>query len=169
MENKGNKKKIDGLLSLLSNEATKDSIKLLKKNGYNSIRDHKDLELKLADLYRNADDKLIIEKEFCEIHPHKNFILKYSIKEEPKEETNIESPNGVSLTEEGVKEILKKYIGENTSNCSGNPNCNCNSNFSGNGNTPNFYQNKNQDNTTLIVGIVALVSVFGLLIHYKNK
>ena len=42
------KKKIDGLLSLLANEATADSRRLLSQYGMPDAKNHKDLELVLV-------------------------------------------------------------------------------------------------------------------------
>ena len=56
------KKKIDGLLSLLANESTADSRRLLRKYGMDDAKNHRDLELKLAELYKNASDKIQMDK-----------------------------------------------------------------------------------------------------------
>jgi hypothetical protein len=75
---------------------------LLKKHSGQDASDTKDLELKLARVYANSPRKLDIEKEFAEIHPHKDFILKY-IKPIPvevpkKEEPKIEEAKVVATT-----------------------------------------------------------------------
>jgi hypothetical protein len=126
------KKKIDGLLSLLANESTEKSRGLLKKYNQPDAKNHMDLELKLANLYKTSADKKLMDKEFCEIHPHKDFILKYTVK--VPEQLTVESKNEIGMTEDSVKDILKKYIAEtgDFSNCAGNNNCGCNkSSFSG--------------------------------------
>ncbi len=108
-----NKKEIT-LMTLLANEATADSRRLLKKYGNIQASNHTDLEQKLAQLYFQMDDKIALEKELAEIHPHKNWLLKYI---QPK----------VEIKPEDVKtepnEIEKK---SNFSNCSCSGKCPCN-------------------------------------------
>lgn len=81
-------------MTLLANEATGDSRKILKKYGEPDATDHEDLEVKLANLYFKTDDKRKLEKELAEIHPHKNWILKYTAPkvEIKKEEVKVEIP-----------------------------------------------------------------------------
>jgi hypothetical protein len=91
--NKPTKKEIT-LMTLLANEATADSRKLLKKYNKADAKDCADLEVKLAQLYFGTPDKLAIEKDFAEIHPHKNWILKRTKVEEVEkpEVVEIEQP-----------------------------------------------------------------------------
>lgn len=81
-------------MTLLANEATADSRKLLKKYNKADAKDCADLEVKLAQLYFGTPDKLAIEKDFAEIHPHKNWILKRTKVEEVEkpEVVEIEQP-----------------------------------------------------------------------------
>jgi hypothetical protein len=163
------KKKIDGLLSLLANEATTDSRNLLKKYNKPDARNTKDLELKLADLYKNADDKIEMDREFCNIHPHKNFIVKYTKVSEPTE-TNVIAPHGVTMTEDKIKDILKSYINDgNYSNCEGNPNCSCNkSSFAGY--NESFGTPIANNTNTIALTIVGIVAILGIVMQTKyNK
>lgn len=162
------RKKIDGLLSLLSVEATRESRDLLIKHGKPDAKNYKDLESKLAELFHSCDDKKALEKELCEIHPHRQFILRYVEKPAPKE-TKIEAPNGALLTPDNIKEILREYISSNSdnfSNCAGNPNCNCgSSSFTGgpssSGTTP-------INNTHMLMGVLGVVAIVGLLVYSKR-
>jgi hypothetical protein len=165
-----NKKKIDGLLSLLANEATADSRNLLKKYSKPDAKNTRDLELKLADLYKTAPDKIVMDKEFCEIHPHKNFIIKYTKKTEPAE-LDIIAPHGYSITEDKVKDILKSYINENNSfsNCDGNPNCGCNkSSFAGYNESFGSPQQSNNNTMTVALTVVGIVAILGIFMHHKH-
>jgi hypothetical protein len=165
-----NKKKIDGLLSLLANESTSDSRNLLKKYSKPDAKNTRDLELKLADLFKTAPDKIEIEKEFCLIHPHRNFILKYTKKTEPAE-TNIISPHGVTITEDKVKDILKNYINDsgNFSNCEGNPACSCNkSSFAGYNESFGSPQQSSNNSVTVALSVVGIVAILGILMHHKH-
>jgi|TARA_R110000744_G_scaffold232318_1_gene350376 hypothetical protein len=75
--NKHNKKKQDiTLMTILANEATKESDELLKSYNKPKATGHTDLEDKLAQLYFELDDKLSLEKKMAEIHPHKNWIVR---------------------------------------------------------------------------------------------
>jgi hypothetical protein len=65
------------LMELYAYNATIPSRQLLRKHGVADAIGYLDLQQKLTDLYQSKDDKITIEKEFAEIHPHKDFILKY--------------------------------------------------------------------------------------------
>jgi hypothetical protein len=99
------------LIKLLAYQRTPQLRAILKKYGKEDAKNLSDLELKIAELYANSDDKLTLEKEFAEIHPHKSFVLKHLA---PKEK---------SIDE--IKEEMLKFANEETSNCEGNPNCKC--------------------------------------------
>ena len=100
--NTPNKREIT-LMTLLANEATADSRKLLKKYNVADAKDCSDLEVKLAKLYFNTPDKLAIEKDFAEIHPHKNWILKRTKVEEVEKPIEAEVPIAVAVAVEPQK------------------------------------------------------------------
>jgi hypothetical protein len=64
------------LMTVLANEATGPSRKLLKEYGMADAKNYTDLEVKLAELYFNTTDKVALEKKLAAIHPHKNWILR---------------------------------------------------------------------------------------------
>ena len=66
------------LLSVLANGSTEAAEKLLEKHSGEKAKDIDDLAEKLAKVYALSNSKLDLEREFAEIHPHKNFILKYT-------------------------------------------------------------------------------------------
>lgn len=78
-------------MTLLANEATSDSRKLLRKYNKPDATSSDDLENKLTQLYFDTTDKVALEKEMASIHPHKKWLLKY---EKPAEviEKKIEAP-----------------------------------------------------------------------------
>jgi hypothetical protein len=78
------------LMTLLANEATDGSRKLLKKYGELDAKNYKDLEVKLAELYFKTTDKVTLEKELAALHPHKKWILKNTEPEVKITETVIE-------------------------------------------------------------------------------
>jgi len=138
------------LMTLLANESVAESRNLLKKYGKGDAKDHKDLEVKLAELYFATPDKVQLEKELASIHPHKNWILKYypQVKEEIKKEP---------IKEEALP------IKENKSNADGD--CGCTSNFDASS-TPNT-----QRIITPLdyIAIIGLVGVIGLTFYVISK
>lgn len=64
------------LMTVLANEATGPSRKILKQYGMPDAKNYQDLEIKLAELYFNTKDKVALERKLAEIHPHKNWILR---------------------------------------------------------------------------------------------
>lgn len=64
------------LMTLLANEATGPSRRLLKKYNRPDATNYEDLETKLAELYYAVPDKIAIEKQLADIHPHKAWILR---------------------------------------------------------------------------------------------
>jgi hypothetical protein len=74
-KNKQPKKDIN-LMTLLAFESTGDARRLLKKYGLEDAKSYGDLEIKLAELYTSVDDKLQLEKDLAEIHPHKKWLLR---------------------------------------------------------------------------------------------
>ena len=82
------------LTELLAYNATASARKLLQKYGRQDAVGYDDLQSKLDDLYKYENDKIAIEKEFAEIHPHRDFILKYL--SPPPTKTNIILPENTS-------------------------------------------------------------------------
>jgi hypothetical protein len=80
MASENNKLKKGGqeitLMTVLANEATGPSRRLLKDYGMSDPKNYQDLEIKLAELYFNTKDKVELEKKLASIHPHKNWILR---------------------------------------------------------------------------------------------
>ena len=75
LRSKDSKKKDISLMTLLAYESTNDARKLLQKYKQSDAKGFSDLESKLANLYFKVDDKLQLEKEMAEIHPHKKWLL----------------------------------------------------------------------------------------------
>ena len=92
------------LMTLLANEATSDSRKILKKYDKPDAKHCIDLEVKLAELYFGQSDKKQLEKELSEIHPHKEWILKNQTPEPIIEEKEIKVES-VSKEPETTKNI----------------------------------------------------------------
>ena len=135
------------LMTLLANEATDGSRKLLKKYGEQDAKNYKDLEVKLAELYFKTADKVQLEKEVAELHPHKKWILKNS---EPE----------VKVTETVIKEEKKSNLDSNDCPYCKDNDCPCTS-------TPQIYSNVvGAEQKTIgfeqYIGPVMLVAVIGM-------
>lgn len=156
------------LLTLLANTKTADARQLLKKYGKGDATDYNDLALKLAELYQSSDEKVAIEKEFAEMHPHKDLILRnLTPKPIPVEEK-------ANFTQAETDQLHRQFIGSNMngySNCGGNPTCSCNSKFSNacgcgsgfDGNTQST--NAPMSKMTDWIGPIALVFAMGTIAY----
>jgi hypothetical protein len=98
MKRKNTKQEIT-LMTLLANESASESRKLLKKYNKPDAKNCADLEVKLAQLYFDAPDKLAIEKELAEIHPHKEWILKRTKVEEVEKPVEVVEAQKTSSAE----------------------------------------------------------------------
>lgn len=150
-------------MTLLANEATADSRKLLKKYGRPDAVNHEDLEVQLANLYFQTNDKKSLEKELAEIHPHKNWLLK-------------QFPAPVEVKKEEVVVVAepekKSKADGDYSNC--NPNCPycrmrmsncCGNSYSG----FNGEQQAQFNRPTDYVGVIGMVAVVGALFFVLSK
>lgn len=183
MQKSNKKQNIRGLLGLLAVDSAQDVNTLLSKNGISPSNDPNELANKLAALYQNAPDKLIIEKQFAAIHPHKNFILKYNSAPSGGE-SMVKAANVKIADDQETKQLLRQFISTAAptpefSNCEGNPNCNCKqrmSNACGCSGFSGFDAQGVQmqlgrsisNNKELIIGGLVLVTVIGLFLHYKK-
>lgn len=158
IRSKGKRKDIT-LMTLLANESTVDSRKLLKKYGKQDAADYEDLEVKLSKLYLETDDKVKLEKELADIHPHKKWLLK----------------NTEPVIEVKKEEVVVKAEPETKSNADGmgcNPNCPyCQammaqrfaSGFS------NVSGDNNGNKSMEYVGLIGMVAVVGALFFVMSK
>lgn len=90
------------LMTVLANEATGPSRKILKEYGMPDAQNFQDLEIKLAELYFNTKDKVALEKKLAAIHPHKNWILK-----------NVQPVIEEKSKQEQVEEVKSNLDGDN--------------------------------------------------------
>lgn len=138
------------LMTLLANESTSDSRKLLKKYGRPDAKNHKDLEIKLAELYFATPDKIQIEKELASIHPHKDWIVKYF-------------PENTKLVELGPTEAEEIPKTENKSQADGSCACGCgsgSSNFDASTNpTPNIQKSLTPIDYVAILGVIGIIGL----------
>ena len=149
---KNNGKKDITLMTLIANESASDARKLLKKYGKPDAENHNDLEVKLADLYFKADDKIKLEKELAEIHPHKKWIMRVLV------------PPVVEVVKEEVKvEVKPEPTIEKKSNADGCGCSNCMSNASGNSNDKKTYSPIDY------IGVIGVIGVLGIVFYSISK
>ena len=154
------------IMGLLAECSTDDAKRLLRKYGLPDAKNKQDLELKLATLYKKCDDKKQLEKDFAEIHPHKEFMKKYLL------------PAPIVKTEVVVEDITpaqnvtveSTQMPEKVSNCDGTS-CNCNSsNFSGlDGSQTNNSINSNDKDKLIIFGMFGFFSILALVLISQKK
>lgn len=70
------KKREITLMTLLAWDATASARELLKKHNIPDAVNVADLEKKLSDLYLSSSDKIALEKELANIHPHRNWLIR---------------------------------------------------------------------------------------------
>ncbi len=159
------------ITELLSINRTADCRRLLKANGMPDATSHADLQNKLVELYRNTPDKRELEKQIAELHPHREFILKYlPVKDDIKVQpvTDVDAKTKVIANEwagtEGNRNAYnQKYL------CA----CGCGgSSFDGTG--PNKFATierrlQQQNTLTIIVGTLVAVGLIGAIIHYSKQ
>ena len=162
------------LLEVVSIGSTGDARRLLKKYNEPDATNHKDLEYKLSKLYQKTDDKVKLEKEIAEIHPHKEFIL-HNLTPTPAEPEIM-----VAEVEDKTREMATGGCGCGNPNCRNNQvsnACGCSSHFGGTSNacgscsgvdgagSPETSKPMSMDNGLMILGIVGIISIFALSIR----
>jgi hypothetical protein len=181
-------KEYQTLLSVIAYGSTDDARKLLKKHSGQDAKNPQDLEVKLARVYALSTSKIDLEKEFAEIHPHKDFILKYKTPKQVKITTDAKPLEKPISIDKAVKDSdVKKSVSEGEEfynanaqekcNCGagkghppcGNPNCEkCSKYFSADG------QEGTQSTQVLnqrlfVLGLVSVVAIFGMVLYTTQK
>jgi hypothetical protein len=171
------------LLSVLAEGSTDKALALLKKHSGEDARDIKELEAKLSRVWAVAPYKKEIEKEFAEIHPHKDFILKYiqpivELSHLKAGDANPVSVNNDALVEKSVI-VHDGYANASGHAPCGSPNCNhckryfssldgnkgcqCSSNASG-----ETAIQSNPNNSIVILGMISIVAIVGVVMYLKS-
>jgi hypothetical protein len=155
--NKLDKKKQEiTLMTLLANEATKESSQLLQQYGKPKPKDFVDMEVKLAELYFEQPDKVVIEKKLAEIHPHKNWLIRTLDLEKKKEnvieEPVVEQPDQIQKIKDAVVESVSKF-----------------SDFNGTKDQPIVSEKSDRVSSMEIIGIVGVIGLIGLTFIIVSK
>lgn len=163
------------MLSVLANVSTGDARRLLVERTGQDAKSVQDLEDKLAQMYATSTDKLDVEKRFAEIHPHKDFILKYSQVSansiaEPTSEM-ITQPNDSTVITNNAPNVEKIVLqptgmGNQMIGCS----CRCcrGDIYSNADGDQSIARSSKSDNTALIVGMVSIVAIMGMVMYLKS-
>ena len=155
------------LMTVLAHCKTAESDRLLEEHNIPKAVNHEDLEYKLSKLYRDSDDKISLEKKVAELHPHKDFILKYCSPKKEEEPIKTESikpkevVDAVSMAEKIIVEPKSRFDSCSCSSCQ-------KSSFDAN---PNSLLNQNQkstDDKIVLLAIFGFVSVIALVLVTKK-
>tara|TARA_R110001592_G_scaffold43848_5_gene141856 strand:- start:782 stop:1291 length:510 start_codon:yes stop_codon:yes gene_type:complete len=157
------KKKEITLMTILANEATKESQAILSKYKKPKAQSYSDLEMKLAELYfAPKTDKIILEKELASIHPHKTWLIKTLELDKPTEKVEV------------IEEIKPSKLSKETctSDSCIDEDCTTHGNqgmsgFSGE-QTPNSKSVLSRSNIE-IIGLVSVVGLIGLTFIIVSK
>jgi hypothetical protein len=164
------------LIAVLANGSTANARSLLLKNTGQDAKNKRDLANRLAMMYMKSHNKIDVEKAFAEMHPHKDFLMKYlsPTSSETLKVTELNPspaplvPTPPPSTDIPINTVV---VDANKSNFSGEDNSycrcpNCRGGYSNaSGNIP-----QTQSNVTaiIVVGIVGLVALAGMVMYLKK-
>lgn len=155
------KKQYKTLLSVLASGSTPEARRLLKDYCGEDAFSEVDLENKLAKMYATSTSKLDLEKQFAEIHPHKEFILKYCTKMDCNEPINVNDLNTSNTRVVKQVDIITPPTKEEIENPTEGRACSCGckkySNADGDSSS-----NSSQPNMMMMVGVIGIVSIVAL-------
>lgn len=168
------------IFTLLANEATGDAGKLLAKYGKQKASSYGDLEAKLTEVYYKTPQKIEMEREMVNIHPHKNWILKHTKPVETREITK-DTANINKIIEKGIQIEPAGYVNaegdcdcpecqleriEELSNASGD--CGCGGGHSSLDGTTSI----KKDHTPIIVASIVTfgaIAITGLVLYFRHR
>jgi hypothetical protein len=152
------------LMTILANEAANECRQILKKYKKPNASNHADLEVKLAELYFEQPDKIQIEKDLAEIHPHKKWLVK-SLDLAPKSEMSCDKCEEAEkkLTEMKSSNDLEEAVNKSIAKFS---------DFNGSKEVPQqpiIAESKNNYSSTEIIGMVGALGIIGLTFIIVSK
>lgn len=154
------------IMGLLAECSTNDAKKLIKKYGLPAPRNTQELEFQLAKLYKTCDDKKQLERDFAEIHPHKEFLKKYLLPKPPVP-TELEVK---TLVPDPIVVKEKEQTPETVSNMNGYPYPHNISSFNGLDGNQTIANNSTNDKDRLIIfGMFGFVSILALVLISRNN
>lgn len=171
MANKRQKKQYSTLLSVLSSGATPEARRLLKDCTGQDAFSEQDLEHKLTRLYTNSTSKLDLEKDFADIHPHKDFILKYCVTKsimpmnEPININKLNNSNTEIVKQVDITTIPTKKEIENPTEGRA---CACGCGKYSNADGEKISQSSKVNLTIVVLGIVGIVAIVATILYLKH-
>lgn len=150
------------LMTVLANEAAKESANVLAKYNKPKAKNHEDLEVKLAELYFEQPDKISIEKELAEIHPHKKWLVK-SLNLVKKDEVKCEKCKKANEKQAETSKLdeIKDLVSESVSKFS---------DFNGSKDTPQPIVHDNSKFSSIeIIGMIGAIGLIGLTFIVVSK
>jgi hypothetical protein len=169
--NKRQQKQYKTLLSVLASGSTPEARRLLKECTGEDAFSEQDLEQKLTRLYIDSTSKLDLEKDFADIHPHKDFILKYC---ETKSIMPMNEPINVNKLNSSNTEVVKQVeiITAPTKKEIENPTegraCACGCGKFSNADGEQISQSIKVNLTIAVLGVVGIVAIVGTILYLKH-
>ena len=154
------RKQYKTLLSVLASGSTPEARRLLKDYCGEDAFSEVDLESKLANLYAKSTSKLDLEKDFANIHPHKEFILKYCQPMDCKEPININDLNSSNTKVVKQVDIITPPTKQEIENPTEGKACTCGCQKYANADGDSTSSGMN--NTVMALSIIGLVSIVAL-------
>lgn len=165
------KKQYRTLLSVLASGSTPEARRLLKDYCGEDAFSEVDLENKLASMYATSTSKIDLEKDFANIHPHKEFILKYC-KMDCQEPINVNdlNPNNTKVVKQ--VDIITPPTKAEIENPTEGKGCACGcgrkySNAEGDAQQPSSQINMMM--ALSVIGIVSIVALTTTIILIKSN
>ena len=155
------KKQYKTLLSVLASGSTPEARRLLKDYCGEDAFSEVDLENKLASLYATSTSKLDLEKEFANIHPHKEFILKYC-KMDSQQPINVNDLNPSNSKVVKQVEIITPPTKAEIENPTEGRACTCGCGRTYSNAEGDAPQGSNQTNMLMALSVIGLVSIVAL-------
>lgn len=167
------KKQYATLLSVLAHASTNDARQLLLTNTGEKAVNKQDLEQKLAKMYAQSTHKVDLERQMAEIHPHRDFLLKYLKKVEVQPIQTQTPADTLTKYDVGVEKTIT--IAEPVSQADG-VSCGCNccrgsvpkNEITSNAEGDTQVRERRTD-TALVIGMVSIVAILGMVIILKNR
>jgi hypothetical protein len=166
---KRKQKQYTTLLSVLACGATPEARKLVKTETGKDAFSEPDLEDKLAQMYADSNSKLDLEKRFAEIHPHKDFILKYCTP--PALPVDLAKLNTANTNVVKQVEIITEPTKADTENPTEGRACmcgRCGGFSSADGSAPSS-SSVNTQLTIVVLGLVSIFAIAGTIMYLKNS
>lgn len=170
MQSKSKRVRYKTLISVLANGATSDARKLLIQKTGKDAKNISDLEVKLSQMYVGSEDKIALEKAFAEIHPHKDFLLKYASVSTPKKEEKIKEETVIKPVEDAIKSENKneQYLLSHSNNDRTPCRCHeCNMRILSNADgSTGLQSHPNKEN--LFIASIAIVAILAIVVTHKK-